>query len=425
MEQAVRPSSGQAIRALVAAAARTHGAAHVTARGACKGALLVSWGVFCERCGQSNSEGARFCRSCGAEISNPALDLTQSPVPPPGTHGRTMAAPAAAPPPGVSPQLSRVMRAFSAKYAVERMIGQGGMGSVYLAREIALDRPVAIKVLPESQAADDAAVERFLREARVAAQLRHPNVIVIHTVGELDGLYYFTMDRIVGPTLAEKVKDAPAGLPLPEALGLFDQVCRAVEHAHKHGVVHRDLKPSNVMVDESGHVVVLDFGLAKPQGAGAVDLTGTGGIIGTPQYMSPEQVDGKPAGPEADVYSLGLLLFLLASGKDLVTGDSPIAVMMQHASGDHRGRVEAEAQLPVWLRALVLAMVALRAAERPSLVGVRKTLREASLAPAPSPPAPAPIAPATPVVPATPRPAAPKARSRMAGLLDDLDKKKR
>ncbi len=385
--------------------------------------------MFCERCGQSNRDGARFCRGCGTELSDPALDATQSPVPPSAMFGATAAAPAAqAPPPQVPAHLSRVMRAFSAKYVVERMLGQGGMGSVYLAREIALDRPIAIKVLPEAQAADEAAVERFLREARVAAQLRHPNVIVIHTVGELDGLYYFTMDRIVGPTLAERVRDAPAGLPLGEAIGLFDQVCRAVEHAHKHGVVHRDLKPSNAMVDESGHVVVLDFGLAKPQGKGQVDLTGTGGIIGTPQYMSPEQVDGKPAGPEADVYALGLLLFLLASGKDLVRGDSPIAVMMQHASGDHRGRVEAEAHLPVWLRALVLEMVALRPADRPVLGRVRQTLREASVPPSPAPRTPAPVASATPpapVAPSTPRPVAPRARSRMAGLLDDLDKKKR
>ncbi|HEY4231196.1 MAG TPA: serine/threonine-protein kinase [Thermoanaerobaculia bacterium] len=206
------------------------------------------------------------------------------------------------------------------KYRVLGELGRGGMGTVYLAEDTALDRRVALKVVATAASAPEAA-ERMLREARILAGLEHPGIVPVHDAGALpDGRVFYAMKRVDGQRL-----DALAGtLPLPERLRIFRRICEAVAFAHARGVIHRDLKPENVMVGSFGEVLVMDWGVAKVlsepasglpvAGGRAARGTADGTIIGTPDYMAPEQAEGavERTGPRADVYALGgILAFLL------------------------------------------------------------------------------------------------------------------
>ncbi|MBI4575554.1 MAG: protein kinase [Planctomycetes bacterium] len=193
-------------------------------------------------------------------------------------------------------------------YLIEGELGRGAMGTVYAARQAGLDRRVALKVITAEAWASAAEVERFRREARMVAGLRHPGIVAVHEVGQDGELHYFTMDLVAGKTLAELIRSGE--LPLPRVLALIEAVAEAVAHAHTHGVVHRDLKPANVIVQEGDRPVVMDFGLAR-------DLTAQGGLtqsgqgLGTPYYMPPEQWEGEleAIGPASDVYALGAVLY--------------------------------------------------------------------------------------------------------------------
>jgi WD40 repeat protein/predicted Ser/Thr protein kinase len=204
-------------------------------------------------------------------------------------------------------------------YRVVRRLGGGGMGSVYLAQDTRLDRPVALKV-PRLSGLGPGAAERFRREGRAAAALRHPNICPVFDVGEVGGTPFLAMAYLDGQTLAERVK---AGrLPAAEAATLARKLARALAVAHKAGVIHRDLKPANIMVGPDGEPVVMDFGLARLGDGEADRLTGTGDVLGTPAYMAPEQVDrtAGPVGPATDVYGLGAVLYELLTGRPPFTG---------------------------------------------------------------------------------------------------------
>jgi formylglycine-generating enzyme required for sulfatase activity len=205
-------------------------------------------------------------------------------------------------------------------YHIVQRLGKGGMGTVYLARDTRLDRPVALKVCHLSN--QPQALERFRREAKAAAALRHPNLCPVYEYDVRDGIPYLVMAYIEGPTLAERLGER-GPLPQREAALLVRQLALAMHEAHSHGVIHRDLKPSNVAIDERGQPVILDFGLAR-QGAGA-RLTHTGATLGTPDYMAPEQVRGDTAaiGPACDVYSLGIILYELLTGEVPFQGPLP------------------------------------------------------------------------------------------------------
>ncbi len=194
------------------------------------------------------------------------------------------------------------------KYEIERELARGGMGVVYRAVDTELRRPVALKVLLEtSTTAEDAM--RLYQEARAAARLRHPNIVAVYDVGEAADQHYIAMELVEGRTLRD------ARLPLRRSVEILEQVARAVHHAHEQGIVHRDLKPDNVLIDGTGRPLVADFGLARIGGA-SVRLTRSGDLVGTPLYMSPEQVrgEGSKVGPRADVYALGVMLYEILAG---------------------------------------------------------------------------------------------------------------
>ncbi len=203
------------------------------------------------------------------------------------------------------------------------VLGRGGMAVVYLARQVSLDRLVALKMIAALKASDPPTQERFRREARSVAQLDHPGIVSIHEAGSVDGALYYTMDYVDGSDLGRVLRQRQ--LPVREAAGLVRRVAEAVGHAHKHGIVHRDLKPANVLIDSSGQPRVTDFGLAMEAETGAGGLTLTGDLLGTPPYMAPEMLAGgaSKATPPADVYALGAMLFQMLTGRTPFLGESP------------------------------------------------------------------------------------------------------
>lgn len=215
-----------------------------------------------------------------------------------------------------------------ADYAIERELGQGGMGVVYLARQRSLNREVALKVLRPGEQAAGRLLKRFRDEAQHLARLRHPNIVSIHEVGETAGEPYFTMDYIDGEPLSAEL--ARGAMSPSRAVAILKQVAAAVQHAHRQGIVHRDLKPGNVLLDKAGRVFVTDFGLARDISQ-ASSLTLSGELLGTPQYMSPEQVRGETAliGEATDVHALGLLLFEMLTGRPAFSSSSPAEVLVK------------------------------------------------------------------------------------------------
>jgi hypothetical protein len=206
--------------------------------------------------------------------------------------------------------------ALGQQYEILRPLGQGGMGAVYLARERALERFVAIKVLRPDLAGATDVRERFRREARVAAQLSHPGILPLHTFGEMSGIWYFVMGYVRGVSLAERLR-VEGRIASDEAHRILTELAEALECAHRNGVIHRDIKPANILLDEeSGRAMLADFGISKVQGVGDT-LTGTGVVIGTPRFMSPEQSLGEPTVDErSDLYSLGAVGYTMLAGRE-------------------------------------------------------------------------------------------------------------
>src|SRR6478672_3011674 len=217
---------------------------------------------------------------------------------------------------------------FDGRYRILRKLGTGGMANVYLAEDEVLGRRVAIKILNDRHAGDDQFVERFRREAKNAAGLSHPNIVSIYDRGEAEGTYYIAMEYLDGRSLKELVV-ARGPLPISDAIAATRQVLAALRFAHRKGVVHRDIKPHNVMADADGRLKVTDFGIAR---AGVSQMTEAGSIIGTAQYLSPEQARGAPVDQRSDIYSLGIVLYEMLTGKVPFTGDTPVEIAMKHLS---------------------------------------------------------------------------------------------
>ncbi|MGH2848365.1 MAG: Stk1 family PASTA domain-containing Ser/Thr kinase [Thermoleophilaceae bacterium] len=214
------------------------------------------------------------------------------------------------------------------RYRILRRIGSGGMADVYCAEDTHLGRQVAVKVLHRRFAQDQEFVERFRREASAAAGLQHPNVVGVFDRGRHDGTYYIAMEHLPGRTLKEIVAEgAPLGQEQVVDLGV--QILQAAGFAHRHGVIHRDFKPHNVIVDEHGHAKVTDFGIAR---AGASEMTETGSIMGTAQYLSPEQAQGHAVTASSDLYSIGVVLYEMLAGRLPFDGDSAVSIALKHLS---------------------------------------------------------------------------------------------
>jgi serine/threonine protein kinase/tetratricopeptide (TPR) repeat protein len=269
-------------------------------------------------------------------------------------------------------------RVLDDKYRLDARLGEGGMGTVYSATHLLIERPVAIKVLNSRLVTDDDAKERFRREARAAGRLQHTNAVAVTDFGETrDGLVYLVMELLEGKPLREVLaRDAP--LDPARAVSLMLQISAAVEAAHEAGIIHRDLKPGNIFLvqrPDSPYIVkVLDFGIAKLATEGgeytfADTLTGIGVMIGTPRYMSPEQCDGAQLTPASDVYSLGVILYEMLTGQTPFTGVSPLALALKHSSESPRPPRELVPTIPPALEAVVLHALEKGAQERPADAG--------------------------------------------------------
>ena len=213
-------------------------------------------------------------------------------------------------------------------YELIEEIGRGGMGVVFRARQISLDRTVAVKMILRGRLASESDLQRFLSEATATARLEHPNIVPVYEAGDFEGRAYFSMQLVEGPTLADLVAAAP--LQQREAARIVAAIARAIGYAHQQGILHRDVKPSNILVTHDGTPMITDFGLAKQTGSKA-DLTRSGMLVGTPAYMSPEQASGRRnlVGPQSDVYSLGCVLYFALTGRSPFLADTPMDLVMQ------------------------------------------------------------------------------------------------
>jgi len=306
----------------------------------------------CERCGAAIMAGARFCASCGADISDQQGNVATSLVPPAGLASTQQ----------IKTALLDELRDITlGEYEILLELGAGGMASVYLAHDIQLDRKVAIKVMHPQLLQGDGMVERFRLEARTVAGLSHPHIVPIYAVKHADDLFLFIMKFIEGQPLDSIIRKQA---PLPHAMvrHILSRVADALGYAHRQGVIHRDIKPANIMVDVEGHPVVTDFGIAKVANAEA--LTVTGAAIGTPNYMSPEQCHASPLTGSSDQYSLGIMAYEMLTGHLPFAGDNAMTIMFKHVNEPPAPILPQAQDCPAELAAVVEKMLGKRPEDR-------------------------------------------------------------
>ncbi len=250
---------------------------------------------------------------------------------------------------------------FNKRYRVIEKIGGGGMADVYRAEDLELGRIVALKILHKQFATDEGFLERFRREARAAAKLNHPNIVSIYDVGQEDGVYFIVMEYVKGVTLKKLIqKDAP--LSTEKVVHIAMQIAKAMEFAHQHEIIHRDIKPQNVIITETGEIKVTDFGIAR---AGSTStMTRTGAILGTAHYISPEQAQGSVIDPTTDIYSLGVVIYEMATGELPFRGENPVAVALKHINDTPLPPRHVFAAVPESLEAVILKAMAKNPADR-------------------------------------------------------------
>ena len=250
---------------------------------------------------------------------------------------------------------------IGSRYRVVQLLGRGGMGAVYRVWDEELNRDVALKLIRPEIAADADVIERFKREIQLSSRVTHKNVLRVYDLGEADGTRFLTMQFVEGRDLSSLIKEL-GPLPVPRLISLFRQICKGLQAAHEQGVVHRDLKPQNIMVEGTDNLLITDFGLAKNLGASA--MTEMGALMGTPAYMSPEQVRGQAVDKRSDIYSLGVILYEMASGKTPFAGGSVFEVMMRRLSTPPRPLGDLNPAIPAYLRKIVERCLAVEASAR-------------------------------------------------------------
>jgi len=285
----------------------------------------------CLKCHTPLPDGSKFCYACGADV----------------TGGGTLGASAS----GIEALMQRLQRLVEGKYKIERLLGKGGMGAVFLAHDLTLEREVAIKVLPPDISMDEHIVKRFQQEAKTAAKLDHTNIIPIYRVESEGGLNYFVMKYIAGTSL-EDVLDQKQPLTIDYIQRVLWEAACALGHAHQRGVVHRDVKPANIMFDHDSRVMLTDFGISKALQA-ASGFTGTGMIIGTPHYMAPEQAKGGTVDGRADEYSLGVVGYRMITGELPYTGDSVHTILYKHIFEEVPSAAAKRSDAPPFLTAAI------------------------------------------------------------------------
>ncbi|MGA9993806.1 MAG: serine/threonine-protein kinase [Pyrinomonadaceae bacterium] len=310
--------------------------------------------LYCPTCGRHYADDVKSCPEDGTLLQADSTVAMQVPADP--LLGRTL----------------------DEKYRLDERLGVGGMGTVYRATHLLIDRPVAVKVLNSRFVEDEQAQERFRREAKAAGRLQHTNAVAVTDFGRtVDNLVYLVMELLEGRTLRDILaREAP--LDTARSVSLMLQISAAVAAAHEEGIIHRDLKPANIFVVQKRSappvVKVLDFGIAKLaadsfEDSDAAHLTQTGVMIGTPRYMSPEQCDGARLTPASDVYSLGIILYEMLTGTTPFTGSTPLAVALKHSSVAPRRPSEFTATIPPELEHVVLHALEKKPEERPADAG--------------------------------------------------------
>jgi len=292
--------------------------------------------MICTVCHATLPDESRFCLSCGADISSPSAERRPMDT--------------------VAEVQNLLTGAVAGHYRVDKLLGRGGMGTVFLAEDLTLQREVAIKVLPPRLTTEEKFVARFLHEARTSARLDHPNIIPIYEVQSEGSLHYFAMKYVAGRTLDQLLEAGP--LPVDECRRILADASAGLGHAHRRNVVHRDVKPSNIMIDETGRVLLADFGISKALES-STQFTGTGQIVGTPHYMSPEQAKGgvKLDG-RSDQYALAVVAFQMLTGRLLFPSAQAHAVIYSHIHEPPPSPRELRPDVPDYLEAAILKALA-------------------------------------------------------------------
>src|SRR4051812_29030722 len=285
--------------------------------------------MFCRSCGLALESGTAFCGNCGTAVTDPGAAVATATADPAGNvdYG-VSAATGGGTSPGNEDALLRMTTEHLGKdYRIDKELGRGGMAVVYKAVEIALERTVAIKVVPPDSANVGQAAERFRREAKLAASLDHPNIIPVYRVGQAGPLHFMAMKFVEGRAV-DSILEQQGALPLPVCVAILRYSAAGLAFAHERKIVHRDIKPANILVDKDGRVMVSDFGIARA--LEEVSMTASGMMIGTPYYMSPEQCGGQKVSPQSDQYSLGIMGFQMITGEVPFNADSMVGVIQHH-----------------------------------------------------------------------------------------------